>query len=58
MLHKKNLLWLALVMAGSAQAQGDQRLSDLQITANRLPQSQSDVLASTRNCNSRSNQST
>ncbi|MCK2041993.1 TonB-dependent receptor [Chromohalobacter sp. TMW 2.2308] len=47
MLHKKNLLWLALVMAGSAQAQGDQRLSDLQITANRLPQSQSDVLAST-----------
>ncbi|WP_040243791.1 TonB-dependent receptor domain-containing protein [Chromohalobacter japonicus] len=47
MLHKKNLLWLALVMAGSAQAQGDQRLSDLQVTANRLPQSQSDVLAST-----------
>ncbi|WP_179152080.1 TonB-dependent receptor domain-containing protein [Chromohalobacter israelensis] len=47
MLHKKNLLWLALVVAGGAQAQGDQRLSDLQVTANRLPQSQSDVLAST-----------
>ncbi|MCI0510480.1 vitamin B12 transporter [Chromohalobacter marismortui] len=47
MLHKKNLLWLALVVAGSAQAQGDQRLSDLQVTANRLPQSQSDVMAST-----------
>ncbi|WP_280540079.1 TonB-dependent receptor [Chromohalobacter sp. 11-W] len=47
MLHKKNLLWLAFVMAGSAQAQGDQQLSDLQVTANRLPQSQSDVLAST-----------
>ncbi|MCK0714256.1 TonB-dependent receptor domain-containing protein [Chromohalobacter sarecensis] len=47
MLHKKNLLWLTLVVAGSAQAQGDQRLSDLQVTANRLPQSQSDVLAST-----------
>jgi len=47
MLHKKNLLWLAVVMAGSAQAQDDQRLSDLQVTANRLPQSQSDVVAST-----------
>lgn len=47
MLHKKNLLWLALVVAGGAQAQGNQRLSDLQVTANRLPQSQSDVLAST-----------
>ncbi|WP_280561411.1 MULTISPECIES: TonB-dependent receptor [unclassified Chromohalobacter] len=47
MLHNKNLLWLAIVVAGSAQAQGDQRLSDIQVTANRLPQSQSDVLAST-----------
>lgn len=47
MLHKKKQLWLAIALATSTQTHADQRLADLQVTANRLPQSQADVLAST-----------
>lgn len=44
---KKNPLWLALGLTTAAGAQADQRLDTLQVTANRLPQTQADVLAST-----------
>ncbi|MGC3872423.1 TonB-dependent receptor domain-containing protein [Halomonas sp. GXIMD04776] len=48
MLYKKNTLWLAIAaLAAGSQAHAQQRLEDIQVTANRLSQSQADVLAST-----------
>ncbi|SHE88807.1 vitamin B12 transporter [Modicisalibacter ilicicola DSM 19980] len=48
MWYKKNTLWLAiLAISASNQALAQQRLEDIQVTANRLPQSQADLLAST-----------
>ncbi|WP_460542362.1 TonB-dependent receptor domain-containing protein [Halomonas shantousis] len=45
--YRKSTLWLAMAMATTTPVHADQRLSDLQVTANRLSQSQADVLAST-----------
>lgn len=47
MLYKKKTLWLAIGLAAGTQVHAQQRLDDLQVTANRLPQTQGDVLAST-----------
>lgn len=47
MRYKKTTPWLAIVLAAGTQAHADQRLTDIQVTANRLPQLRADVLAST-----------
>lgn len=47
MLYKKKTLWLAIGLAAGTQVHAQQRLDDVQVTANRLPQTQGDVLAST-----------
>ncbi|MDW5376876.1 TonB-dependent receptor [Halomonas sp. HP20-15] len=48
---KKHPLWLAVGLATASSlintAQAEQRLNTVQVTANRLPQSQADVMAST-----------